>query len=194
MKAARAPSPLRGPSPPAGAWPAGRVAARSAAFANHAIWHGNLCTRERSQPQPAGDLFLAQKTQLWTTSESPCAFSGTGQNGGSARGSQGDLRDVGAPADPRSAQPTAARPEYLGTAVLQEQCPPAMRYVGAYSDRGCRRMCSQPWFRKSRPSGTSPRELLERCSGMPAGRRSVVGGRGWSVAGEVRLAPFGEAA
>ena len=61
-------------------------------------------------------------------------------------------------------------------------------------NRGCRRMCSQPWFRKSRLSGTSPRELLERCSRMPAGRQSVVGGRGWSVAGEVRLAPFGEAA
>jgi site-specific recombinase XerD len=56
------------------------------------------------------------------------------------------------------------------------------------------RVLRGPWFRKSRLSGTSQRELLERCSGMPAGRQSVVGGRGWSVAGEVRLAPFGEAA
>jgi hypothetical protein len=43
-------------------------------------------------------------------------------NGGSACGYQRDLRDVGGPADPRSARHTAARPEYLCTEVLHGEC------------------------------------------------------------------------
>ena len=43
------------------------------ALASRPVRHGNLCARERCQPQTAGDLFLAQKIRLWTTSESPIA-------------------------------------------------------------------------------------------------------------------------
>jgi len=44
------------------------------------------------------------------------------QNGGSARGYQKNLRDVGGPADLRSAQHAAAWPEYLCRAVLHGEC------------------------------------------------------------------------
>jgi hypothetical protein len=61
------------------------------------------------------NLFCAP--QLMGTEGSPPV-----PNGGSARGYQRELRDVGVLADPWSAQHAGARPEYLCTAVLHGEC------------------------------------------------------------------------
>src|SRR5216683_5031417 len=59
---------------------------------------------------------------IWSAALDPPADSRCIQIGGSARGYQRDLRDVGVPEDPWSAQHAVARPEYLCTTVLHGEC------------------------------------------------------------------------
>src|SRR6266568_3480649 len=123
------PSPEGGPDRPASRQPTGpaRVSQRTG-LRSAGLPGSNARLTDPDVSHAARHLALlmsapgTQNGQIWTAREQIGIEPAPAPNGGSARGYQRDLRDVGRSAGRRSARHAAARPAYLCTTILREEC------------------------------------------------------------------------